>query len=128
MSLFDPSAIINLCGEKRLDRLLGGWTLNLAFYELGNAVWKQTHLHKAVKPEDAYIVLESLIEVFKRLKKPEAEDALRTLRLSLDEGITYYDASYIQAAIDNDLTLVTDDLQLHGIGRKYVKTVASSEI
>ena len=32
MSLFDSSAIINLCGEKRVSKLLEGWTLNLAFY------------------------------------------------------------------------------------------------
>ncbi len=38
MNLFDASAIINLCAEKKLDKLLEGWTLNLAFYELGNAV------------------------------------------------------------------------------------------
>ena len=36
--LFDSSAIINLCGTKRVERLLDGWTLNLAIYELGNAV------------------------------------------------------------------------------------------
>lgn len=34
MSLFDASAIINLCREKKFDKLLQGWTLNLAFYEI----------------------------------------------------------------------------------------------
>ena len=38
MNLYDSSAIINLCGETKIDKLLEGWTLNLAFYELGNAV------------------------------------------------------------------------------------------
>jgi len=41
MNLLDPSAIINLCGKKKIDKLLEGWTLNLAFYELGNAIWKK---------------------------------------------------------------------------------------
>lgn len=35
MNLFDASAIINLCGEKKLDKLLQGWTLNLALRKLG---------------------------------------------------------------------------------------------
>ncbi len=46
MSLFDASAIINLCGKKKLDKLLEGWTLNLAFYEIVNAVWKQVYIYK----------------------------------------------------------------------------------
>ena len=45
MSLFDASAIINLCGEKKLDKRSKD-DLNLAFYEIGNAVWKQVHIHK----------------------------------------------------------------------------------
>jgi hypothetical protein len=41
MNLFDSSSVIVLCGEKKLDKLLDGWTINMAYYELGNAVWKQ---------------------------------------------------------------------------------------
>jgi hypothetical protein len=48
MNLFDSSAIINLCRQKKIDKLLEGWTLNLAFYDLGNAVWKQVHAHKTI--------------------------------------------------------------------------------
>ncbi|MBS7655121.1 type II toxin-antitoxin system VapC family toxin [Candidatus Bathyarchaeota archaeon] len=128
MNLFDSSAIINLCGEKKLDKLLEGWTLSLTFYELGNAIWKQVYLYKAIEADEARIALDSLIEVFNRLKKLKPENALKILKMALEEGITYYDASYIQAAIDNNLTLVTDDSKLYKIGKKYVKTVASDEL
>jgi predicted nucleic acid-binding protein len=128
MSLFDSSAIINLCGERKLDKLLDGWTLKLAFYELGNAVWKQVHLYKNIKPEEAAVLLGSLIEVFDTLKKSKEGNALEILSKALKEDINYYDASYIQAAIDNDLTLVTDDLQLYNVGKKYVKTMKSDEV
>jgi len=128
MSLFDSSAIINLCGERKLDKLLDGWTLKLAFYELGNAVWKQVHLYKNIKPEEAMVLLGSLIEVFDTLKKSKDGNALEILSKALKEGINYYDASYIQAAIDNDLTLVTDDLQLYNVSKKYVKTMKSDEV
>lgn len=128
MNLFDASAIINLCAEKKLDKLLEGWTLNLAFYELGNAVWKQVHIYKTVRSEEANTVLDSLIEIFTRLKKTETEKALEVLKIATKEGLAYYDASYIQAAISNGLTLVTDDEKLHKTGAKYVKTRTTSEL
>ncbi|MEM3517655.1 MAG: hypothetical protein QXD42_04115 [Nitrososphaerales archaeon] len=37
--------------------LLEGWTLNLAFYELGNAVWKQLYLYKTINTKEANILL-----------------------------------------------------------------------
>ncbi|MEM2841740.1 MAG: type II toxin-antitoxin system VapC family toxin [Thermoproteota archaeon] len=128
MSLFDSSAIINLCGEKRISKLLEGWTLNLAFYELGNAVWRQVYIHKAITPEEANTLLDALTEVFMNLKKPEKENSLEILKIAAREGLTYYDAAYIQAAIENKLTLVTDYEQLLRVGEKFVETIKSSEL
>lgn len=128
MSLFDASSIINLCGEKKLDKLLEKWTINLAFYELGNAVWKQAYIYKAISASEANIILDSLTEVFMKLKKPEKENALETLNIAVKEGITYYDAAYIQASLENGLTLVTDDEQLFRASKKYVKTITSDEL
>jgi len=125
MNLFDSPSIINLCGEKKIDKLLDGWTLNLAFYELGNAVWKHVHVHKKITANEADILLDPLIEVFRKLRKPETEDALEILKIAVKESLTYYDASYINAAIENSLTLVTDDEELGKISKKYVKTITS---
>jgi len=128
MKLFDSSAIINLCGEKEIEKLLGGWTLNLAFYELGNAVWKQVHVYEAITGDEANTVLDPLTEVFRKLKKPEAEDAFEILKIALKENLSFYDASYVQAAKENGLTFVTDDEQLYKVSKKYVKTITSSEL
>jgi len=128
MNLLDPSAIINLCGKKKIGKLLEGWTLNLAFYELGNAIWKQVHIHKTITTDEANTVLSLLTEIFKKLKKPETKEALETLKIAIKESLTYYDASYIQAATENGLTLVTDDKQLHTTSSKHIKTVTSDEI
>jgi hypothetical protein len=38
--LFDSPAIIILVERNKLGKLLEGWTIDLAFYELGKAVWK----------------------------------------------------------------------------------------
>jgi len=128
MNLFDSSAIINLCGERKIDRLLEGWTLNLAFYELGNAVWRQVHIRKGMAIDKANMVLDPLVEIFRRMNKPKKEDALKTLEIAIKEGLTYYDAAYINAAVENSLTLVTDDEQLYKISKKYVKTAKSDEL
>ncbi|MEM3403015.1 MAG: type II toxin-antitoxin system VapC family toxin [Nitrososphaeria archaeon] len=128
MNLFDSSTIINLCGEKKIEKLFEGWTLNLAFYELGNAVWKQVHVYKAITDDEANTVLDPLIEIFRKLKKPEAEDAFEILKIALKESISFYDASYVYAAKENDLTLVTDDKQLYKVSKKYVRTITSSEL
>jgi len=126
--LYDSSAIINLCGEGKTERLLEGWTLNLAIYELGNAVWKQARIHRRITLEEAYLILDTLTEVFRRLRKPEDEAPLRTLEMAVREGLTYYDAAYISAAIEKGLILVTDDERLYEVGRRYVKTLKSDEL
>ena len=126
--IFDSSAIINLCGDRKVEKLLDGWTVNLAIYELGNAVWKQVKIHGKITVEEANLVLDSLTEVFGRMRKPAAEDPLRTLEIAVKEDLTYYDASYISAAVENDLTLVTDDDKLYRAGKKYVRTVKSNEL
>ena len=63
--------------------------------------------------EEAKLVLESLMEVFRRLKKPMVEEPLMTLKIAMKENLTYYDASYVSAALKNNLTLVTDDDKLY---------------
>jgi len=126
--IFDSSAIINMCGDRKTEKLLDGWTLNLAIYELGNAVWRQVKIHEKITVEEANLVLDSLTEVFRRLRKPETENPLETLKIAVKEGLTYYDASYISAAVENNLTLVTDDEKLYKIGKKYVRTVKSNDL
>ena len=127
MNLYDTSAIINLCANKKLDPLLEGYTLNIAIYELGNAVWKQVHIHKTITIEEAYIILDSLTGIFRKMKKLKVEDPLETLKIAVEEKITYYDASYIHAAVKNSLTLVTDDKKLYTIGKKYIRTKKSTQ-
>ena len=41
-----------------MDKLLDGWTLNLAFYELGKAVWKQFYVRKTITVDEANKLLD----------------------------------------------------------------------
>ena len=51
-----------------------------------------------------------------------------TLMIALKEKITFYDATYLQAAIQNKLKLVTDDLKLHEVACKYVESLQSLDV
>jgi predicted nucleic acid-binding protein len=126
--LFDSSSIINLCAKKQIEELLNGWTLNLAFYELGNAVWKQVHLHKALTPEEGSGALDALTEVLRKMREAPIEDASAILNIAVREGLTFYDASYIHATIKNGATLVTDDEKLRSTASKHVETITSEEL
>lgn len=126
--LFDSSSIINLCSERKIERLLEGCTLNLAFYELGNAVWKQVHLQKALTQKEGSQALTALTEVYRQMRELHVEDTSSILNIAVEEGLTYYDASYIHAATKNDAVLVTDDKSLQTAASKYVETATSEEL
>lgn len=126
--LFDSSSIINLCARGKIDELLEGVTLSLAFYEVGNAVWKQVHIHEALTQEEGGRALDAIVELLNRMGVILVEDASAVLDIAVGEGLTYYDASYLHAAIREDATLVTDDETLNHVAGKYVQTMTSGEL
>ena len=125
--LFDSPAIIILVERSKLDELVEGWTIDLAFYELGNAVWKQVNLYQTLSMDEAKIALDALLSVFDKMHKIQEFEPLNILEIAVTEGLSYYDAAYLQAAMDKKMTLVTDDKKLKQVGDKYVNTVTSRE-
>ena len=126
--LFDSSSIINLCAREKIDELLEGVTLSLAFYEIGNAVWRQVHLHKALTQVEGGRALGAVVEVLKKMGEIRVEDASAILDIAVGEGLTFYDASYLHVAIKKETALVTDDEKLNHVAEKYVQTVTSEEL
>jgi len=125
--LFDSPAIIILVERSKLDELVEGWTIDLAFYELGNAVWKQVNLYQTLSMDEAKIALDALLSVFDKMHKIQEFEPLNILEIAVTEGLSYYDAAYLLAAMDKKMTLVTDDKKLKQVGDKYVNTVTSRE-
>lgn len=126
--LFDSSAIITVVERNEPEELFQGSTIDLASYELGNAVWKQVHLYKTLSLDDARIVFDALVSVFNKMHRVQGVEPLSVLAVAAKEGITYYDAAYLQAAADKKLILVTDNKKLKQAGSKYVDTITSREI
>lgn len=123
--IFDSSSIINLCVDRRVDRLHEGGTLGLAFYEVGNAVWKQVYQRKSLSLEEGEKALATLVEVLNSMKEVMVEDKVAVLNIAVERGLTYYDASFIRAAIENNSILITDDEILRSAAKGIAETAKS---
>jgi len=125
--LFHASAIINLCSRGEIEKL-EGYTSTLAIYEIGNAIWKQAYQRRKISIEEGIIALDVLYEILENLKKLEVGDPKEVLKIAVDEGLTFYDASYLHLAVKNNLTFVTDDDKLYRIAEKYIRVLKSKEL
>ena len=87
-------------------------TLDLATYEVGNAVWRRVRRGELSMEEGNGVVstLLSLLETFEVFSYREV--AADAFRLAVDAGITAYDAAYVVLAKKLDARLITLDGEL----------------
>ena len=131
--LFDASAVTNMIivrGRKALTRTNGNFSLDLAGYEIGNAVWRLCLLEKKISHEEASDLLDSAADFLTMLRRIRFEDLNpgRILEVGLARRLTFYDASYLVAAEALELTLVTDDEKLSEAAKGYVPTHRSTQV
>jgi len=50
------------------------------------------------------------------------------MRIALEEGITFYDLSYVAAAIESGCDLITDHTKLRKVAGSKVRTMGSSDL
>jgi predicted nucleic acid-binding protein len=91
--------------------------LDLTYYEVGNILWKH---YKRGKIANLDVAAEIFKEILDSIEKFKAEDFIGTLKTATKENLTFYDATYIQTAEKQQLTLVSADKQ---ILRKYSKAI-----
>jgi len=136
MYLLDASALVPLLsefGEQLIVRAaeMRLFTLDLAVYEAGNSLWKLSTLLRSVSLGDAAEAMGVLRVVVVRGIVQAARfgelDLTRALEMASEEGITFYDSSYILAAESRAATLVTEDRKLREVASKYVDTVAYTD-
>ena len=127
MSLFDASAIFNLFQRGKYSLLIAGATTPLAKYEVGNVLWKNHKIRNKISKKEAIelgtVIFELIDSMEQIVPLPNS-----VLKLSLDEGLTFYDSSYLVSAIDSGYDFVTDDLKLYSIASSKVMTRKSSEL
>ncbi|MGC9021377.1 MAG: type II toxin-antitoxin system VapC family toxin [Candidatus Methanodesulfokora sp.] len=126
--LFDSSAIINIV-RRRKARYLAGHTLDLAFYEILNAVWKEAFLLKSLPESIAIELMKEAVTAWRILPKVDV-DEIEVFEKAKEHMIPAYDAAYMTAALKNGLVLVTDDSRLRSISKgissqEYIKIYES---
>jgi predicted nucleic acid-binding protein len=133
-AIFDASALLNLAangGSSAPTAVMGGCSLSLAYFELGNSVLKLHHLLKKLSTEDDRSLLSGSLELLSQLtiQVLGREDAAEIERLGIERKLSFYDSVYLYAAKREKLTLVTDDEALLKVARiEKVETLKSLSI
>ncbi|WP_338253023.1 type II toxin-antitoxin system VapC family toxin [Pyrodictium abyssi] len=114
-------------GSEKARRLLRDWilrdeglvTVDLAFSEVLNALWKHAAVLGDLEPGEALEAAKDLTRVWRLLDVSMAAGlAVEALRLALEEGITAYDALYLALALKRRTSLATFDTRLAETARK----------
>ncbi|MFQ6074808.1 MAG: type II toxin-antitoxin system VapC family toxin [Candidatus Bathyarchaeia archaeon] len=133
--LFDASSVFTLVRELRgeaPDLFREGSTVSLAYYEIGNALWRECFLLRRIAPEEASQLLISLFAMLRTMEVAALEDedlGNAILDLAGRLNITYYDAAYLTEAQRTNKALVTDDEKLAEAAERIgIKTLTSKTI
>jgi predicted nucleic acid-binding protein len=133
-SLLDASAVLQVIKSLDEDQALRVFAenhvLDLTKYEVGNGIWKEFVLHRAIEADEFYEFLRLLRTVVARagLLVPDPETLSNIGEIAAKEKMTFYDASYIALAKIRKLSLTTEDAKLAKAATKYVKTRTTKEL
>lgn len=119
--VMDASAAIDTLGHPRLAECLVAehdlCAPTLARWEVGNVV----HVHLASKLGDAKTrraIVATLLRPLRLVDQAGREDAIALL--VHEHKLTFYDAAYLQLALDEDAGLVTQDRRLREAAAKVL--------
>ena len=132
--LFDANAIYNLVRENPndvVDILSEGLTIHLAYYELGNALWRECLLLKRISVQDAEKSLGFMYEILQRMQitSLDIESGRQVLDAAFKLNLTFYDSAYLTEAKKSNTPLVTDDKKLSKAAENIgIKTLSSKAI
>lgn len=123
--LLDASAIYPLVLrlEKSLFRYVERFAvLDLTVYEVGNVLWKEFKKGRIRNLEPVVTLFEELFSYVEVLR-PRIELG-KVIKLVVEEGLTFYDASYLYIARTSGMRLVTEDSDL----LKFPESISVDEL
>lgn len=111
--LFDASSVVDIVlgqggVDIEIDVFFDEHWLDLTRYEAANAVWKIGIAQDELSDSE----IDKTIDILDRLEhemKLETGTGPFTMEVARENGLTFYDASYLAVAQQEDLTLVTED-------------------
>ena len=125
--LIDTSSLMLLMKkadvQTELDYLRTSSVLDLTFYEVGNAIWKGTCITKFLTTDESEVLMNRVQTVFAKIDRipSEAGNFQKILGISESEMLSFYDSSYLFAAKEKGLVLVTEDKELRAKAEKHVE-------
>ncbi len=122
--VIDASSLFELfflsSDRKILPILSNSFVLDLALYEIGSILNKGNDSHISGLDNEKVLALSNefskVLDVMERIHL-DPEDLKRVLRLSLDKGLTFYDAAHIFQSQKLNLPLVTNDKKMASAGK-----------
>jgi len=129
--LFDANAIYRLIREspdEAFVKLSEGSTIYLAYYELGNALWRESFLLKRISREEAEKSLGFMYTILDRMRivSLDSDTGSSVLDIACTLNLTFYDSAYLAEAKKSNKILVTDDKKLAKAAENFgIKTLSS---
>jgi predicted nucleic acid-binding protein len=127
--IFDSSAIFKAIRENLVENLAGNYTLELARYELGNALWKEHTVRGKIDADELRrlaMLVKSTLNILTMLEVGCREEEILTLAGKL--RLTFYDASYTYLAQEKKLPLITEDRSLLNKARRVIEALTLDAI
>jgi len=125
--LFDASAFLELVRRKRL--VANNYILDLTIYEIGDAIWKEVILFKALSQDEAIEFMKNMANIINKMNVIHIkEDLDEIMKIAIQEKLTFYDAYYLYSARKNKLILVTNDKKLYNAAKNKIQVLNSYDL
>ena len=99
------------------------YTIDIAFAESLNALWKHVKLHRDLQKREAESAAKDLKELYDSLNVITTRELLdEAVETALTWDITVYDSLYVTAAKKLRATLYTADQKLYNVSKKIVSS------
>ena len=105
------------------DTLEGGYrllTVDLAFFEVANALWRACTLRGLIDEEAVYLSLDSLYGLPLEPLRQERDLMRRAAEISLESGLSVYDSIYVSVAERERAFIFTLDEKQGRVAERYV--------
>ena len=134
--LLDTSSLMLLMKtanlKTQLNFLQTSYLLDLTFYEVGNALWKETCLTKFITKNEAQTLQKNIQIVLTKTDKIccETTDFQKISEIAETENLSFYDSSYLFISQEKGLILATEDKKLSSKAEKHieVKNIATLSV
>ena len=132
--LLDASAFMTLIKKATVQTtvlcLQDSVVLDLTFYEVGNAIWKESTLTKFLTPNESKALEKVAQTIFERTDQIASNTGSfpGILEIAKSEKLTFYDSSYIYFAKEKGLKLVTEDKKLDMKAQKHVDVLTTTTL